>query len=483
MHWVLTNRGIFWICILFTILFSLSNYFAYWFPVFIPAFVWTILIVFAFPSALFFLIVIATPLSINFEELAFGGIGFYFPTEPLLFGFLILLLAANAKKRIFKREVLNHPVTQILFIYLAWLFITSLLSVRPVVSMKFLLAKLWYIIPVYLLGLSLFLDKKNIFRFVNCYLVPLAGVVIYTLIRHYQNGFAEQPAHWVMEPFYKDHTQYGAVVSIFIPISLGLFLITNKSTSLRYVYLSIFILLSVGLIFSYSRAAWISSLAILTILFIIWVRVPKRILLLGFVVSGIFLLTRLDNLMMALEKNKTDSSENLVENVESITNISTDASNLERLNRWNCAIGMFKEKPIFGWGPGTYMFEYAPFQLSKDLTIISTNFADVGNAHSEYLSALAESGLIGALIFMLLIYTVFKTATRAYRKSDSWRTRTCILFVTLGLGTYFIHGFLNNFLDSDKASVPVWGLIAVIVAYDLMDRSSKTSSAQNQKQP
>ena len=37
----------------------------------------------------------------------------------------------------------------------------------------------------------------------------------------------------------------------------------------------------------------------------------------------------------------------------------------------------------------------------------------------------------------------------------------------LGLITYFMHGFLNNFLDSDKASVPVWGLMAIIVALDI----------------
>ena len=30
----------------------------------------------------------------------------------------------------------------------------------------------------------------------------------------------------------------------------------------------------------------------------------------------------------------------------------------------------------------------------KDLTIISTNFGDGGNAHSEYLSPLAEQGFL-----------------------------------------------------------------------------------------
>jgi putative inorganic carbon (hco3(-)) transporter len=33
--------------------------------------------------------------------------------------------------------------------------------------------------------------------------------------------------------------------------------------------------------------------------------------------------------------------------------------------------------------------------------------------------------------------------------------------------TYFIHGVLNNYLDTDKASIPFWGFIAIIVAIDI----------------
>jgi hypothetical protein len=33
--------------------------------------------------------------------------------------------------------------------------------------------------------------------------------------------------------------------------------------------------------------------------------------------------------------------------------------------------------------------------------------------------------------------------------------------------TYFVHGALNNFLDTDKASVPFWGFAAFIIAADL----------------
>jgi hypothetical protein len=48
----------------------------------------------------------------------------------------------------------------------------------------------------------------------------------------------------------------------------------------------------------------------------------------------------------------------------------------------------------------------------------------------------------------------------------------------LGLFTYFIHGILNNYLDSDKASIPFWGFIAVMVAIDLYHKESTETTTQ-----
>jgi hypothetical protein len=49
-----------------------------------------------------------------------------------------------------------------------------------------------------------------------------------------------------------------------------------------------------------------------------------------------------------------------------------------------------------------------------------------------------------------------------------------VVSVLIGLTTYFLHGILNNFLDTDKASAAVWGFLAVLVALDV--RQNKLSS-------
>jgi len=415
---------------------------------------------------LMWFIVFTTPLSLNLENLEVGGIGMYLPTEPLMFGVMVLYFLRLLLQTKIDKKLVYHPVTIAILFNLIWIFITSLTSSMPIVSFKFLLARLWFVVCFYFLATQLFKKIKNYKTFFWAYIIPLSFIIVYTVIRLAGYNFEEKPAHWVMEPFYKDHTSYGAILAIYYPI---LFLFIGKSYKsyikvLSYVLIGIF---SLGIILSYTRAAWVSLLAAFVLYLIYKFKIRFSVLATITVVGGIILFLSWGSLMQNLERNNQDSSDNLSEHVESISNVTTDASNLERLNRWSSAWRMFKERPFFGWGPGTYVFQYAPFQLSNEQTIISTNAGENGNAHSEYIGPLAESGFIGTLSVLFVIIMVYYRGSLLYHKLPKGELKNVVLTVLLALFTYIVHGFLNNYLDTDKASVPFWGLIALIVAIDI----------------
>ena len=115
-----------------------------------------------------------------------------------------------------------------------------------------------------------------------------------------------------------------------------------------------------------------------------------------------------------------------------------------------------------GWGPGTYMFQYAPFQLSSERTLISTNFGTNGNAHSEYFGPLAEQGVLGMLTIGLVFLVSLYQGMQLIYHGRNKQVRQLTLGIMLGLITYFVHGALNDYLDTDKASVPFWGFMAII---------------------
>jgi O-antigen ligase len=118
---------------------------------------------------------------------------------------------------------------------------------------------------------------------------------------------------------------------------------------------------------------------------------------------------------------------------------------------------------------------YAPFQKSDLKTIISTNNADGGNAHSEYLGPLAEQGVLGALFVILLMWWASKIGFRLWGKIKNLDDRNLAVSVYLGLMSYFIHGVLNNYLDTDKANAPFWGFLVLLVVLDIELKQARDS--------
>jgi len=421
---------------------------------------------------LLLLVVAFTPLSLPLSELMPGlDFDMFLPTEPLLFGILLIFILKLAANRSFDRDILLHPVSLAIYFSLFWMLVTSLTSTMPMVSLKFLLSRIWFIVGFYLITAKLFESGRNIEKYIWLYILPLILVIFYTTYRHLGYGlWDKQAAHFVMDPFYNDHTAYGAAIAMYLPFLFGFSFTKMYTPGVRFFVRICLGILFMGLILSYARAAWLSMIAAAGVWAIMRLRIRFKPLFITFLISLSVILVFQSQILAYLERNTTESSANLIDHVSSMSNISSDASNLERLNRWSCAIRMFKDKPIFGYGPGTYMFQYAPYQLTGDRTIISTNSANGGNAHSEYLGPLAESGFLGPITVLILIVVVLYTGINAYGRTADKRLKTLIMSAILGLITYYIHGTMNNFLDTDKLSVAFWGFTAVIVAIDIHTR-------------
>lgn len=432
-----------------------------------------LLAIYAFDKILY-LVVFCTPLSLQLSEIMPGlPFDMSLPTEPLLFGILLIFIMKYILMGQFDRDIMKHPVTLTIYFSLFWILVTSFTSTMPIVSIKFFLSRLWFVVGFYLITAKVFESTKKIELYIWLYTIPLMIVIFYSTYRHLGYGlWDKQAAHFVVNPFYNDHTSYGAVIAMYLPFLFGFSFTKIYTPGVRMIVRIALGVLMMGLILSYARAAWLGMLAALAIWVIIRLKIKFRPIFITFLVLLSLIFVFQNQILMYLERNNTESSANLADHLSSVSNISSDASNLERINRWSCAIRMFEDKPFFGYGPGTYMFNYAPYQLKANRTIISTNSANRGNAHSEYLGPLAESGFLGIISFIILVTTIIYTAIHAYSRTKDKRLKTLLMSSLLGLITYAIHGTMNNFLDTDKLSVPFWGFAAIIVAIDIATRKS-----------
>ena len=446
------------------------------------------------------LIALLTPFAINMDLMP--GMELSMPVEPMMIlfsAFFLFRVLVNRTSRLQdfestsvgisksrslevpkSRSLLTHPVTLLLLAGLAWWVVTSCTSRLPWVSFKYLIARLWFVIPFYFAAAHFFRNRQRIGQFFWAYAIGLGVVILIATSKTLGNFSDLQTLHRVMRPFYNDHTAYGCAIALMLPAAVHFALKPVGSqravaasgsaatdAARRVPTIILIALLLVGLFFSYCRAAWISVVAALGVYILIrmGMKVKWMVVLFGLGV-GLFFVYQSD-VLYRLGKNHQDSSYTLADQVKSISNISTDASNVERLNRWASAMRLWKESPVFGIGPGTYQFIYGSYQKSYQLSTISTNSGNLGNAHSEYIGPMTEQGLPGVLLVAALFLTTFATGVRVYRTAKDPAVGRMALAFTLSLLTYYVHGVFNNFLDTDKLSVPFWAFTAAVVALDL----------------
>jgi putative inorganic carbon (hco3(-)) transporter len=398
----------------------------------------------------------------------------FLPTEVMLAGILLLMIFKLVYSREISMKILVHPVSIISFLILGWCLITSLTSTLPLVSIKSLITRLWFFTGFYLLAAHIFREQNKIRSYFSAYISGMVPVIVFYLVRMWQLGiFNQKLAYKAIRPFFNDHTSFGAALAFCIPVII--YFIAGKKISKMVKIALIFLLavFSTALVFSYSRAAWLSLAISGLVVAFLMMKISLKIIMPVILAVFIFIFMSWSDVLIKLNENKQDSSDNIGSHLQSISNIRSDASNLERVNRWKSALRMFKEKPVLGWGPATYQFNYAPYQMFSEKTIISTNYGEGGNAHSEYLGALVDSGIPGIVLYILLLIVSIRRGILIWKAHREKQVRYLALALVAGLVTYVIHGGLNNFLDTDKISALFWGMLAAIVAIDIQNEEEK----------
>jgi len=422
------------------------------------------------------LLIIFTPLSISIGNNGAGIISF--PTEIgsfLLFGISIILVFLGKN---IPRKIWTHPISILLLLDLGVYLVATVFSSLPEISIKRLVIRTVFI-GVYFFSFTYWLQKeRKLNHLFVLYAIGLTIPIIYTLIIHSAYDYSQFSSFLMGVPFYTEHTVFGACIAFVIPF-LAKYIFDSKSKSIanKALIFSLFILLFITLILTYSRASWISVIAVLLFSIGLKYRIKmKHIILILTLISSV-VYVNFDSLIHKAQAKELKTSGNLQQHLMTVGALQNEASNQERINRWVSATRMFKERPLTGFGPGTYQFKYGPFQSLKYKTRISTNFGDRGTAHSEYFTALSETGIFGFILFFILVFYSLNLGMKLYYKLDNnSKYKVAVYGAMCGLLTFYIHGLFNNFLDTEKMSILVYGSLAVLVAIDLMGNKNEIQS-------
>jgi len=405
------------------------------------------------------------PLSVGVSLL--GESEVQLPTEPIIGILLLLLIASTAGFAGLRSDLWKGVINSLLALEVIWLIVCTLNSELMLVSAKYTLIRICYTGVFFYLALQWMRKEKKPEQLILLYLAGMALPILNTMVRHSALDFLPQTSYYMPKPFYNDHTVYGACLAFIIPMiaMLAFYHFRNATgTLLKYGFLVVLILLLGVEFFSYSRAAWLSLGGALGLYILIRWKASGSVFLALLIAGGVTLFAAQDLIVEKLSATEAISSKGDVEDhFKSITNIETDASNKERINRWKCAVRMGLDRPVFGYGPRTYKYFYGRFQVREDMTYTSTFNGTKGHAHSDYLAFLAECGWVGFLLHIALFIAVVMKGLNVVRRCRSEYHRTIAIGALLGFFTYFIHGIFNGFMEEDKMASLVFVSMAIIV--------------------
>lgn len=421
------------------------------------------------PELLLYSIILFVPLSVTADLPA--GFTISVPSEMLAVIMLLYFVIYPETILHTDKRIYTHPVFLSLSALMIWMLFTSIISSIPLVSFKRTIIQILYLLVFFFLFFTKFTTTSRIVKFYVFYSIGMIIPVMNGMIWHSQYHFNPQASYYMPQPFFMEHTIYGAALAFIIPFLFYLTFISNEfnRTTVNKIMFGLLLLISiVAEILSFSRAAWLSLIAVPFFWFILRFRIRFVFLIIILVVGILSVLFYLNPIISVISRNEARSNRgNIREQVESVSNIQTDISNLERINRWKCALRMFRDRPLTGFGPGTYQFKYGMYQVPKEMTRISTYHGEKGNAHSEYLGYLSETGLPGMLIYLASILFTLLTGFRIIYKSGDPMTRKLAMAVLLSLAPFYVHTFFNGFLENDEIGSLYYGSLAAICALDL----------------
>jgi len=233
----------------------------------------------------------------------------------------------------------------------------------------------------------------------------MIGVVLVMVLQNYRSVVAGENFSYLRRaegPFIYaglNANHFGAFLAHYglIALAISMFAVPKWQ---RIAGAATFVLSIYPLFYSYSRGAWAASLIGLTIIGLC----KKR----SIIVGTIFLALSWQTLLPTSVVDRIQMTENEDGELEESAAL--------RLVVWEKAETLFKENPVFGIGLEGFVFETVGFRLH--------------NTHNYYLQLAAEQGLVGLLLFVLILLRAGWSGWRLFRDG---RTE---FYKALGLG-YF----------------------------------------------
>lgn len=405
------------------------------------------------------------------------GLSTTLPDEPIMWFFLLasaFIVAYNRK--VFPKWFFNNPLIIVLLLQYIWLMVAVIYSQNHILSIKYFLAKTWYLNAFLLFPLLFVQTKKDIVRLFQLFVIPIIFIAVFIFIRHAIEGFTFWGSNDVVKPFFINHVDHSTVLSMVFPILLIAYQMTKGQKYTR-IFLLICILFFIPAIFvAQARAAMLAMIFSL----VVWFAISKRIVnviipsFYAVIIALVMFLVN-DNYFLKLRPDfKHTYTQSSFSDLITATIKGKDMSSMERLYRWIASVRLSKDYPIVGVGPNNFYDNYKGYAVTMFKTYVSRN-EERSTTHNYFLFMLVEQGWPAMILYAVFVFMMFWYAQKLYYSTDDEFYKKVILGLAMVLAAGFINNFFSELLETHKIGGMFYMSIALlaIIGHNIKREQSK----------
>ena len=396
---------------------------------------------------IYFLLLFSIPFSAELQVT--DSLGTDFPDEPFmwLLSLVLLLHFMLYKEKIGETKI--HPgLFRILLIHLAWIALCSLLSEYPLLSMKYFAAKSWYLLAFSLGTWYCIRSWDDLLKAGTLLILAMIPVVIIIVLQHFQTGFTFDTVNDSVQPFFRNHVNYGAFLVCMLPVVAAAYLLSPRYRPVFFFILLFFLL---ALFLSYSRGAWLAGITgVITVLAMRYRRLVMFSVFTFMLIVFALLFFSSGNRYLNYRPDfeHTIYHQQFSDHLKATYRL-TDLSTAERFHRWIGGFRMTKGHHLHGYGPNSFYYEYKPYTVSAFQTYVSEN-KERSTVHNYFLLLWIEQGIPGLIIFLLLLGLVFYRVSQWYHHATSFSDKVVAASITAILGMIVTLNMLSDLIETDK---------------------------------
>ena len=425
---------------------------------------------------IYFLLFATIPLSTEF--FFSNGLSTDLPSEPLIVGLmLVYVIQALTRPDLINGKFFRHPLTLLLIAHFLWIAFASILSSNPTVSIKFTIAKFWYLATFFFLTGHLMRNERQSWKLWWWIIIPLTLATLKVILHHASMDFGFKEINRATSPFFRNHVNYAAILALILPMLWFFWGRYRRWTMAWWVLAAAASILFFGVLTAYTRAAYVALFLAAAMYFVIKLRLIRWALLGAVLVVPIFFGYMIyNNKFMDFAPSERTVSHVEFSGIVAATYKMEDVSTSERYYRWIAGIRMTTEHPISGVGPGNFYFFYKQFTLNRFATYVSNN-PEKSGIHNYYLMTLVEQGLPGLLIFLAMMLYTLILGERVYHESGNNINRKALV-MGLMLMLTVIDAFLlmNDMIETDKVGSFFFFSMAILINLDLLNKKEAVRS-------